>query len=199
MMHEKNWSAGKRYSESGNNIYMSRVGKQILKVPAGVELNLASGVLTVKGPKGTLTKAFKTNIIDIKIEEGVVSFVPKNQENMTKALWGTYSSHVQNMIEGVTNGYEKKLEVEGVGYKSAVEGSSIKFSLGFSHPVIMTIPEGLKVTAEKNLVIVSGADKEAVGQFSAKIRDQKPPEPYKGKGIHYQGEYIRRKQGKKAV
>ncbi len=178
---------------------MSRVGKQILKVPAGVELNLAGGVLTVKGPKGTLAKTFKTNIVDIKIENGEVSFVPKNQENMTKALWGTYASHVENMMEGVTNGYEKKLEVEGVGYKSAVEGTNLKFSLGFSHPVIMAIPEGLKVTAEKNVIVVSGSDKEAVGQFSAKIRDQKPPEPYKGKGIHYQGEYIRRKQGKKAV
>ncbi len=178
---------------------MSRVGKQILKVPAGVELSLASGVLTVKGAKGTLTKAFKTNIVDIKIENGEVSFIPKNQENMTRALWGTYASHVENMIEGVTNGYEKKLEVEGVGYKSAVEGTNLKFSLGFSHPVIMAIPEGLKVTAEKNVIVVSGSDKESVGQFSAKIRDQKPPEPYKGKGIHYQGEYIRRKQGKKAV
>ena len=178
---------------------MSRVGKQILKVPAGVELNLASGVLTVKGAKGTLTKTFKTNIVDIKIENGEVSFVPKNQENMTRALWGTYASHVENMMEGVTNGYEKKLEVEGVGYKSAVEGTNLKFSLGFSHPVIMAIPEGLKVTAEKNVIVVSGSDKESVGQFSAKIRDQKPPEPYKGKGIHYQGEYIRRKQGKKAV
>lgn len=178
---------------------MSRVGKQIIKVPAGVEITLASGVLTVKGGKGTLTKAFKTNIIDIKIDNGEISFIPKNEENMTKALWGTYASHVQNMIKGVTEGYEKKLELEGVGFKSAVEGNSIKFSLGFSHPVIMDIPEGLKVTAEKNVIVVSGSDKESVGQFSAKIRDQKPPEPYKGKGIHYQGEYIRRKQGKKAV
>ncbi len=195
----KNWSAVKLYSESGNHKYMSRVGKQILKVPAGVELSLAGGNLTVKGPKATLARPFKTNIIDIKIDNGEVSFVPKNEENSTKALWGTYASHVRNMIKGVTDGYEKKLELEGVGFKSEVQGTNLKFALGFSHPVIMPIPEGLKVTAEKNLITVSGADKELVGEFSANVRGKKPPEPYKGKGIHYQGEYIRRKQGKKAV
>lgn len=178
---------------------MSRVGKKILKVPAGVEIALAGGMLTVKGAKGTLTRAFKTNIIDIKIENGEVSFVPKNDENSSRALWGTYASLVENMLEGVSNGFEKKLELEGVGFKSGVEGSNLKFSLGFSHPVVMAIPAGLTVTAEKNVITVSGADKELVGQFSAEMRDKKPPEPYKGKGIHYVGEYIRRKQGKKAV
>lgn len=178
---------------------MSRVGKQIITVPAGVELSLVSGLLTVKGPKGTLAKTFKTDVIDIKIDNGQVTFTPKSEENAARALWGTYASHVQNMLTGVTEGYEKKLELEGVGFKSEVQGTNIKFALGFSHPVILAIPESLKVTAEKNVITISGADKEVVGQFAAKVRDQKPPEPYKGKGIHYAGEYIRRKQGKKAV
>jgi len=178
---------------------MSRVGKQIIMVPAGVELSLNGGLMTVKGPKGTLMKTFKTDIIGITIDAGSISFAPKTEEGGAKALWGTYASLVQNMLTGVTEGYEKKLELEGVGYKVAVEGTNMKFALGFSHPVIMVIPDGLKVTAEKNLITVSGADKELVGQFSAKVREQKPPEPYKGKGIHYVGEYIRRKQGKKAA
>lgn len=178
---------------------MSRVGKQIITVPGGVELSLEGGLMTVKGPKGTLTKQFKTDIIGITIDNGTISFAPKTEEGGAKALWGTYASLVQNMLTGATVGYEKRLEVEGVGYKSAVEGTNMKFALGFSHPVIMAIPEGLKVTAEKNLITITGADKEAVGQFAAKVREQKPPEPYKGKGIHYVGEYIRRKQGKKAA
>ncbi len=178
---------------------MSRIGKQIINVPAGTEVKVSGATFSVKGPKGELSRMFKTNIVSIDLADGVLKFVPKNDEIGTKALWGTYAAHVKNMIKGVTEGYEKKLILEGVGFKSDVQGSTIKLALGFSHPVIMDIPEGLKVTAEKNVITVSGMDKELVGHFAAKLRDQKPPEPYKGKGMRYDGEFIRRKQGKKAA
>jgi large subunit ribosomal protein L6 len=178
---------------------MSRVGKQIVKIPAKTEVNLSGVTLVVKGDKGELKRDFKTKIIAINITGDEITFEPKNEENATKALWGTYASHVKNMIKGVNEGFQKKLVIEGVGFKSEVTGSTIKLSLGFSHPVIIEIPTDLTVTAEKNVVTITGNDKESVGQFAAKIRDLKRPEPYKGKGIRYDGEYIRRKQGKKAV
>lgn len=178
---------------------MSRIGKQIINVPAGCEVNLSGDILTVKGPKGELKREFKTKTVAININGNEVTLTPKNQENLVRALWGTYAAHIKNMLKGVTLGYEKKLEVEGVGYKWEVAGEQVKLSLGFSHPVFMQIPAGLKVIAEKNALTITGMDKDVVGEFSANIRDLKKPEPYKGKGIHYQGEYIRRKQGKKAV
>lgn len=178
---------------------MSRVGKQIIKIPAKTEINLSGVTLSVKGDKGELKRDFNTKIIGINITGDEVSFEPKVTDNTSKALWGTYASHVKNMIKGVTDGFEKKLIVEGVGFKSEVAGNTIKLALGFSHPVIVSIPEDLKVTAEKNVITISGSNKEHVGQFAAQIRDLKRPEPYKGKGIRYDGEYIRRKQGKKSV
>ena len=178
---------------------MSRIGKQILKIPAKTEISLSGLTLMVKGPKGELKREFKTNLVSVNINGDEVTFTPKNEEIATKALWGTYSSHVQNMIAGVNDGYQKKLILEGVGFKSEVTGQNIKFALGFSHPVLVEIPAGLTVTAEKNIITISGIDKDAVGQFAAKIRDLKKPEPYKGKGMRYEGEYIRRKQGKKAA
>ena len=178
---------------------MSRIGKQILKIPAKTEISLSGLTLTVKGPKGELKREFKTNLVSVNLNGDEVTCTPKNEEISTKALWGTYSSHVQNMIAGVNDGYQKKLILEGVGFKSEVTGQNIKFALGFSHPVLVEIPAGLTVTAEKNIITISGIDKDAVGQFAAKIRDLKKPEPYKGKGMRYEGEYIRRKQGKKAA
>lgn len=178
---------------------MSRIGKQIVKIPANTEISLSGQTLSVKGPKGLLARDFKINLVAININGDEVTFTPKNQEISNKALWGTYSSHVQNMIEGVNKGYEKKLGIEGVGFKSEVTGNTLKLALGFSHPVLVTIPEDLKVTAEKNIITIVGMDKESVGQFAAKVRDLKKPEPYKGKGIRYEGEFIRRKQGKKSV
>lgn len=189
----------KHYLKFGNFTTMSRIGKQIVEIPANTEIVLSGMALSVKGPKGELKRDFKTNLVSIDIAEGKVTFTPKNEEMITKALWGTYASHVKNMIKGVNDGYEKKLIIEGVGYKSEVTGDSVKFALGFSHPIIMSIPQGLKVVSEKNVITISGIDKESVGQFAAKIRDLKKPEPYKGKGIRYDGEYIRRKQGKKAA
>ncbi len=178
---------------------MSRIGKQIVIVPEKTEVSFTGSVLSVKGQKGEIKRDFKTNIVSITINGNEITFTPKNEEVSTKALWGTYASHVKNMIKGVNDGYEKKLILEGVGFKSEVTGDSIKFALGFSHPVIIKIPEGLKVTAEKNVITITGIDKDVVGQFAAKLRDLKKPEPYKGKGMRYDGEYIRRKQGKKAV
>lgn len=197
-MLKRNWSEEKLYLESGN-YYMSRVGKQIIKIPAKTEVNLSGMTLTVKGEKGELKRDFKTKIIAININGDEITFEPKTAENNSKALWGTYASHVENMIKGVTDGFQKKLVVEGVGFKSEIVGQTIKLALGFSHPVIVEIPQDLTVTAEKNVVTISGINNESVGQFAAQIRDLKRPEPYKGKGIRYDGEFIRRKQGKKSV
>ena len=176
---------------------MSRIGKQQLQIPSGTEVTQNAGTVTVKGPKGSLSKVFLPDVV-VKIDAGIVSFeLAPNAEN--KALWGTYASHVKNMIEGVNNAYTKKLILEGVGFKSEVAGKDLKLALGFSHPVVVPIPEGLTVTAEKNNLTFTGIDKELVGQFSAKIRSLKKPEPYKGKGFRYDTEVIRRKQGKKSA
>jgi large subunit ribosomal protein L6 len=178
---------------------MSRIGKQIIKIPTGTEVNLSGTTFSVKGPKGTLTRDFKGDVT-INISENEITLVPKNAEDpKNKALWGTYASHVNNMVKGVNESYVKKLILEGVGFKSDVAGNTLNLALGFSHPVKVQIPEGLTVTAEKNLITVSGVNKETVGQFSASVRALKKPEPYKGKGFHYEGEVVRRKQGKKAA
>ena len=178
---------------------MSRLAKQPIAIPSGVEVKLDGTTLTVKGPKGELSRSFKTDVIDLSIEEATVVLQKKEDTVFSRALVGTYASHVINMITGVTDGFEKKLIVEGVGFRSEVKGKTLEMQLGFSHPVLMDIPEGLEATAEKNLITVSGFDKERVMQFAAQIRAKKKPEPYKGKGIRYEGEIIRRKQGKKSV
>jgi large subunit ribosomal protein L6 len=177
---------------------MSRVGKQIIIIPEGITVSLTDGVFTAKGPKGELTKEFKNNIA-ITINGNEITLKPVDDSNFSYALWGTYASHIKNMIEGLVNPYKKQLALEGVGYRMALEGKTIVMSLGFSHEVRVSVPEGLDVVVEKNLITVSGIDKEKVGQFTASIRAMKKPEPYKGKGIRYVGEYIRRKQGKKSA
>lgn len=177
---------------------MSRVGKQILAIPEKVTVTLNDGVITVSGPLGTLVRPVR-NEVTITIDGGNVSFAPRKTDKLSRALWGTYASHVQNMIAGVQNPYSKKLILEGVGFKSEVVGQTLKLALGFSHPVIVEIPEGLTVTAEKNNITISGIDKEKVGQFAASVRALKKPEPYKGKGFRYEGEVIRRKAGKKSA
>lgn len=185
---------------------MSRLGKKPVILPSGVTATLAQGVLTMKGPKGELSRTFTDDITltlgEREGEKGVqreITLMPARESNYTRALWGTYAAHLYNMITGVTEGFTKKLELEGVGYRAEVKGGSLVLALGFSHPVSLAIPEGLAVAVEKNMVTVSGIDKEQVGQFAATVRLQKPPEPYKGKGIHYAGEYILRKQGKRAT
>ncbi len=177
---------------------MSRLGKQPVKLPAGVEVTVAGGVLTVKGPKGTLTRKTVPDVV-IAVENGEVALTPKAGSDAAKALWGTYAAHLANMVTGVTEGFTKKLEIEGVGYRAEAQGQKIKLNMGYSHPVELAIPEGIAVVVEKGLITITGHDIEKVGQFAADVRAVREPEPYKGKGIRYQGEYIIRKQGKKGV
>ena len=177
---------------------MSRLAKRPIALPAKTELTFKANELSVKGPKGTLTKAGHRLIGIENVPEGV-QVSTKADTLEARALVGTYASHVRNMLEGVTKGFTKKLLVEGVGYKWEVQGKTLNLALGFSHPVKMDIPEGLTVKAEKNALIIDGFDKELVGQFAANVRALKKPEPYKGKGIRYEGEVIRRKQGRKAA
>jgi len=177
---------------------MSRIGKKGILVPEKTEATFSAGVFSVKGPKGSLERSFRPDI-NIEVKGKEISLTVPKETNQIKALWGTYASHIKNMVKGVNEGFEKKLILEGVGYKSQVNGNKLVLALGFSHPVEVEIPDGLTVKAEKNVVTFSGIDKELVGSFTAKIRDLKKPEPYKGKGFHYFDEVIRRKQGKKSV
>ena len=177
---------------------MSRLGKQPIELPNGVEATLASGLLTVKGTKGTLTQKMSP-LVTVALENNILTFSPAKETIAARALWGTLASLARNMIAGVTVGYSKVLEIEGVGYKADAQGQKLTLTVGFSHPVILEIPLGIAVTVEKGVVTVTGYDKHAVGQFAANVRKVKKPEPYKGKGIRYKGEHIIRKQGKKAV
>ncbi len=177
---------------------MSRIGKKEIKIPGGVKVAQDSGVLTVTGPKGSIKKIFRDDIV-ITITSDLVTLATKRNDKFSKALWGTYASHIMNMITGVETPYQKKLILEGVGFKSEVKGKELHLALGFSHPVVVAIPEGLTVTAEKNNITVVGIDKELVGSFTAALRARKKPEPYKGKGFRYDDEVIRRKQGKKTA
>lgn len=177
---------------------MSRIGKKEIQVPKGVEVSQTGGVLKVVGPKGTLTKIFRDDIT-VNIAGGVVTLTPKRNDKFSQSLWGTYASHIMNMIKGVQEPYVKKLILEGVGFKSEVKGKELHLALGFSHPVVVKIPEGITMTAEKNNLTITGIDKELVGSFSASVRALKKPEPYKGKGMRYDDEVIRRKQGKKTA
>ncbi|TAK58223.1 50S ribosomal protein L6 [Patescibacteria group bacterium] len=167
-------------------------------MPAKTEVTLSGSVLTVKGPLATLTKNFNTDIA-IKIDGSTLSLLPVRTSNALNALWGTYVSHIENMLSGVNTPFVKKLVVEGIGFKSDVKGTNLALALGFSHPVTVAIPADLKVTADKNIITVSGSDIESVGRFVSHVRSQRKPEPYKGKGIRYDTEVIRRKQGKKSA
>lgn len=177
---------------------MSRIGKQQLVIPEKTTVTYDHNLLQVVGPLGTLQKHFD-DVVNITIDKGIISFSPKGEDPFSRAIWGTYASHIKNMIAGVNAPYVKKLILEGVGFKSDVKGKELHLALGFSHPVVVSIPEGLTVTAEKNNLTFTGIDKELVGQFTAKIRSLKKPEPYKGKGFRYQDEVIRRKAGKKTA
>lgn len=177
---------------------MSRLGKKEIKIPKGVTVTQDGGTITVSGPKGKLSKIFRDDVT-VTIAGDLITLAIKRNDKFSKALWGTYASHLANMIKGVETPYTKKLILEGVGYKSEVKGKEFHFALGFSHPVIVPIPEGLTATAEKNNITITGIDKELVGSFTASVRALKKPEPYKGKGMRYEDEVIRRKQGKKTV
>ncbi len=177
---------------------MSRTGKLPIEIPSGIDVALKDGAIVVKGKGGTLTRAVHP-AVSIAIEKSVVSVSPAQSSRLAKALWGTYAAHVRNMIAGVATPFVKKLQIEGIGYRAELSGKNIKFLLGFSHPILVVIPEGITATVEKNIISISGANKDTVGQFAATIRDLKKPEPYKGKGIRYEGEVVREKQGKKAA
>lgn len=177
---------------------MSRIGKQPIIIPEKTEVTVSEGKVTVKGPLGELFLNVRPEI-SVKVEDGNVITSLAENTVFSRALWGTYASHINNMISGVNKPFEKKLVIEGIGFKSDVKGDNLVMSLGFSHEVIVPIPAGLKVTAEKNVLTISGIDKEKVGRFAADIRANKKPEPYKGKGIRYEKEVVRRKQGKKTA
>lgn len=177
---------------------MSRIGKQEIQIPKGVTATQVGNVVTISGPKGKISKTFRDDITITLGAENITLNIKRN-DKFSKSLWGTYASHLKNMIKGVETPYQKKLILEGVGFKSEVKGKEFNFALGFSHPVIVPIPEGITATAEKNNITITGIDKELVGSFTASIRALKKPEPYKGKGMRYHDEVIRRKQGKKTV
>ena len=177
---------------------MSRIGKQQLSVPAGVEVTFDAHAVRVKGPKGEITRAIREEIAFEQVGNTITS-EPRRNDKFSRSLWGTYMSHLKNMIAGVVTPFEKRLLVEGVGFKWDVKGDILNMSLGFSHPVTLTIPKGLIVVAEKSALTITGVDKELVGLFASKVRELKKPEPYKGKGIRYSDEVVRRKQGKKSA
>jgi large subunit ribosomal protein L6 len=177
---------------------MSRIGKLPVTAPAGVDIKVATGVVTVKGPKGELKLAV-TDDVTVKMEGADIQVSPRDPENAkSRAMWGTTRANIQNMVVGVTKGFEKDLELLGVGYRAALKGKDLELSLGYSHPVVYKAPPGITFTSAKPTEIkISGADKQAVGQVAAEIRGFRPPEPYKGKGVRKVGEFVRRKEGKK--
>jgi len=177
---------------------MSRIGKKIATIPQGTEVTVADGVLTVKGKGGELKKNIHP-LVTITVENGTVAVNPVDESREARALWGTFSSHVHNMITGVNTPFEKTLVVEGIGFKVALQGKTLVLNVGFSHPVEMEVPDGVTVEVEKNNIKISSIDKEALGQFAANVRAVKKPEPYKGKGIRYSDEVIRRKEGKRVA
>ena len=177
---------------------MSRLGKTPIELPKGVEVKVTDAVLEVKGPKGTLNRDLPLGI-DVKVEENLLKVTFDEKSSLDKAWYGLYRALINNMVIGVSAGFEKKLSLIGVGYRAALKGSKIELALGYSNPRQLDLPEGLKVDIEKNtLITISGLDKHAVGQFAANIRSLRPPEPYKGKGVRYVDEYVRRKAGKAA-
>jgi large subunit ribosomal protein L6 len=189
---------------------MSRIGKRAIEIPSGVEFTVSENEIMVKGKGGTLTRSLH-HAIKVAVDGKEVTVSPVGNSRTARALWGTYAAHIRNMIMGVMTPFVKKLQIEGIGYKAEVQparpgepghsggGKNLKLALGFSHPVIVPIPQGITTLVEKNIITISGADKEQVGQFAASVRALKKPEPYKGKGIRYEGERVREKAGKKAA
>lgn len=176
---------------------MSRIGKRPVAIPGGVTANIADGTLSVKGPKGTLTLSLADDV-SYKLEDGSISVQPANDTKRARAFWGMQRTLVQNLVTGVTEGYTKTLDITGVGYRATAQGKTLKLQLGYSHDVNFPVPEGIEIKTPDNTTIeITGIDKQKVGQVAAEIRRWRKPEPYKGKGIRYRGEYIFRKEGKK--
>ena len=176
---------------------MSRIGNKPIAVPQGIEANLNGKDLTVKGPKGALSMTF-VNDVDVKIEDGKISVSPVGETKRARSMWGMQRTLIANLVEGVTSGFTKTLLLVGVGYRASVQGKQVKLQLGFSHDVMYPIPEGIDVKCpDQTTIIISGIDKQKVGQVAAEIREWRKPEPYKGKGVRYADEYVFRKEGKK--
>jgi large subunit ribosomal protein L6 len=174
---------------------MSRVGKRPVEIPSGVSVEQSGGEIQVKGPKGSLSERIPTSI-DVRVEGGEIVVARQNDRQPTRAAHGLARALVANMVRGVTQGFTRELEIQGVGYRAEASGQTLKLSLGFSHPVTVPVPAGLKVSVAENKIRIEGADKHLVGQFAANVRGLRPPEPYKGKGIRYSDEQVRRKVGK---
>lgn len=177
---------------------MSRIGQKIIKIPNGVTVEVAAGTVKVKGSKGELAMPIH-DTMKVAVDADGVQVEKKRNAQIAQAMWGTTARLIENMITGVSAGFERKLELNGVGYRMAVKGKTLDLALGFSHPVIVPIPEGLTVTIEGPVMTIAGVDKQQVGQFAAEIRAFRPVEPYKGKGFKYDDEQVRRKEGKKAA
>jgi large subunit ribosomal protein L6 len=176
---------------------MSRIGKKAVPIPSGVTANVEGQTVKVKGPKGTLQVVLPDDVT-VKMEGGGVKVDPRNETKRARSMWGTSRTLVNNLVTGVTKGYERKLEITGVGYRAALQGKNLQIALGYSHDVIYPVPEGIAIATPKPTeILVSGIDKQKVGQVAAEIRAFRPPEPYKGKGVKYSDEYIFRKEGKK--
>ncbi|UWQ96173.1 50S ribosomal protein L6 [Rhodobacteraceae bacterium M385] len=176
---------------------MSRIGKKPVELPGGVEASVSGQTIEVKGPKGTRT--FKaTDDVTLSVADNAISVEPRGKSKRARQQWGMSRTMVQNLVTGVTDGFKKELEIQGVGYRAQMQGNVLKLSLGYSHDVDFTVPEGVTVNCPKNTeVVIEGTDQQLVGQVAANIREWRAPEPYKGKGIRYKGEYIFRKEGKK--
>lgn len=177
---------------------MSRIGKKGIVIPEKTEVTVSNGVVSVKGPLGELSRPIPA-VITVSVDGSQVSLVRNVETLESLALWGTTASHIVNMVSGVNKPFERKLQLEGIGYKVEVKGSDVVLALGFSHPVVVAIPQGLTVVVEKNAITISGIEKDKVGEFASRLRSLKKPEPYKGKGIRYAGEVVKIKQGKKSA
>jgi len=176
---------------------MSRIGKRAVPIPSGVTANVEGQTVKVKGPKGALQIVLPDDVV-VKMDAGAVKVDPRNETKRARSMWGTSRTLVNNLVTGVTKGFEKKLEITGVGFRAALQGKNLQIALGYSHDVIYPIPEGIAIVAPKPTeIVITGIDKQKVGQVAAEIRAFRPPEPYKGKGVKYAGEYIFRKEGKK--
>lgn len=177
---------------------MSKIGKQPIILPSGVSASVEGHKVVITGPKGNLITVFKKDLVDVKLEENKVVVFPKRENKTAISLWGTIRALIANNVKGVSEGYKKQLELVGTGYRSEVQGNKLVLTVGFSHPVEIVAPEGITFKVEKSVINVDGIDKHLVGQVAANIRAVRPPEPYKGKGVKYVNEVIRRKAGKAA-
>jgi large subunit ribosomal protein L6 len=176
---------------------MSRIGKKAVPIPSGVTANVEGQIVKIKGPKGAMQVVLPDDV-SVKMDKGEVKVDPRNDGKRARSMWGTSRTLVNNLVTGVTKGFEKKLEITGVGYRAALQGKNLQIALGYSHDVIYPVPEGIAIATPKPTeIVVTGIDKQKVGQVAAEIRAFRPPEPYKGKGVKYAGEFIFRKEGKK--